>query len=162
VYCYWLSPAQTFLVSNPVGTRDCIFVLSIFRCVLKCGLLIDASRGLTTIPSVVESDFSEAHSLSLTLSLDAGPTGGFRHSSSLTLFSTFQLVHSEPAVPVLPFPICIFPLSSLGFYILKMEAAGSSKMLIFFRLHVVTSQILITFQNFVYTYKKTVCSWVLT
>jgi hypothetical protein len=42
-----VSPAQSFLVSGPVGTHDHIFVLPQILRVLKWGLLFDERRGLT-------------------------------------------------------------------------------------------------------------------
>jgi hypothetical protein len=46
--CWWSSPAQSFLVSGPIGSLDHIFVLYRFLCVLKQGPLFDEKRGLTT------------------------------------------------------------------------------------------------------------------
>lgn len=46
VNCCWLSPAESFLVSGPVGTHDQIFISSKTVCVWKCGLLFDNRRGL--------------------------------------------------------------------------------------------------------------------
>jgi hypothetical protein len=48
VNCCWPSPAQSFLVSGPIGTHDRIFVLSRLTRVLKWDLFFDESTGLTT------------------------------------------------------------------------------------------------------------------
>jgi hypothetical protein len=48
VNCCWPSSAQPLLVSDPYGTQDHSFVLSILLRVLKWGLLFDERRGLTT------------------------------------------------------------------------------------------------------------------
>jgi hypothetical protein len=48
VNCCWVSPAQSFLVSGPVGIDEHIFVLSGFLSVLKWDLPVDERRDLTT------------------------------------------------------------------------------------------------------------------
>jgi hypothetical protein len=75
--CCWPSPAQSILVSGPIGTRDHIFVLSRLLCVLKWGLLFAERRGLTT---TVHSPSTGEWLLDLTLSLT--------HSLSLPLSAT--------------------------------------------------------------------------
>jgi hypothetical protein len=44
----WASSAQSFLVSDPVGTHNHVFTLSRLLRVLKWGLRFDERRGLTT------------------------------------------------------------------------------------------------------------------
>jgi hypothetical protein len=62
----WSSPAQSFLVSGPVGTHDHIFVFSRLLSVLKWGYLLEEKRGLTTL---VTGEWLcwLSHSLSLSL-----------------------------------------------------------------------------------------------
>jgi hypothetical protein len=49
VNCCWSPPAQSFLVSGPVGTQDHIFVLSRPLRGFKWGLLFDERRGLDSL-----------------------------------------------------------------------------------------------------------------
>jgi hypothetical protein len=70
------SPAQTILVSGPVGNYDHIFVFPRLSPVLKWGLLFDNRRGLTTTGHSLSTGVTRAGSHTM--------TGPFFHTHART------------------------------------------------------------------------------